>query len=296
MSSPTRAGTRIRSATCATGRTPSCRRCASRRPRRVAVVCGSSAAVPSSSSAAREHHVAARPVDRGSTCCSSVPKRATVCAHVTSECRIGERRDRCGPAPGAPGRGRGSRSRGRRPTPAARRRAGSPSRTRPGVAVEPVGLIGQRPSGGRASCGPSRIWRARPAQLLLLFGEGEVHWSRSCLDRLSGGMPGMPSPKIAIRSRCISLVPPPKVRMCMLAQYGLEPAAQHRAGRVALHRCDWSEDLHEQAERLQVELGAEHLDGRRVGRVERRRPASRRRRPSSWRAAGTRAWRAPGRG
>ena len=29
------------------------------------------------------------------------------------------------------------------------------------------------------------------------------------------GLPGMPSPKIVIRSRCISFVPPPNVRMCI---------------------------------------------------------------------------------
>src|SRR5207245_2293445 len=54
--------------------------------------------------------------------------------------------------------------------------------------------------------------RREPMQLLLRLGEGKVHVVAPPPQR---GLPGMPSPKIAIRSRCISLVPPPNVRMCM---------------------------------------------------------------------------------
>src|SRR5262249_23340456 len=59
--------------------------------------------------------------------------------------------------------------------------------------------------------------RREAAQLLLFLGKGEVHvvGSLRLAIRRHRGLPGMFSPKMAIRSRCISLTPPPKVRMCI---------------------------------------------------------------------------------
>ena len=91
---------------------------------------------------------------------------------------------------------------------------------------------------------------------------------------------GMPKPNIAIRSRCSSLVPPPNVKINK-PRYALssrdcitEPVG---AGGEIRRLAD---DLHQRAQRLEVELGAEGLRGRRVGRMQRvlrarcRRPSS----------------------
>ena len=154
---------------------------------------------------------------------------------------------------------------------------------------------GRAPSGAGGPCGPRGCGpRGRAAPLGL--GEGEVHRACSSGSVDQRGLPGMLSPKIEIRSRCISLVPPPNVRMCIDAQHALDPAAQHRAGRVALQRRLVAHDLHQQARGFHVELGAVHLDRRRVGRVQRARRSARATRPASSRASGTRAWRARGRG
>ena len=107
-------------------------------------------------------------------------------------------------------------------------------------------------------------------QFLLRLGEREIHAVASFVfSVISCGLPGMFSPKMAMRSRCISLVPPPKVRMCIERSM---PRADRAAPRRASRRAGWprAEDLDQQPHGLDVELGAVHLDGRGVGRVQRR--------------------------
>ena len=78
----------------------------------------------------------------------------------------------------------------------------------------------------------------------------------------------MPRPNTAIRSRCTSFTPPPNVRMirpryeCSSRDWSTAPGVSVLEVRLL------AEDLHQEPERLEVELGAEHLRRRRVGRLE----------------------------
>ena len=84
---------------------------------------------------------------------------------------------------------------------------------------------------------------------------------------------------MAMMSRCTSLVPPPNVRISVDAVHALEPAAQERARRAGRTYGLLAEHLHQEPVGLGVELGAEHLGGRRVLRADAL--ASRPRRSSS---------------
>ena len=64
---------------------------------------------------------------------------------------------------------------------------------------------------------------------------------------------------MAMRSRWISLVPPPKVRISAPWNDPLEPAGQRSAGRVRRQAGGLAEDLGQQPVGLGEELGAEHL-------------------------------------
>ncbi len=80
---------------------------------------------------------------------------------------------------------------------------------------------------------------------------------------------------MAIRSRWISLVPPPKVRITRLRGVHLEATGQDGVVVAPGQVAGLSHHLQQQPEGLHVELGAEDLDGRGVGHVEvtlRRRP------------------------
>ena len=152
---------------------------------------------------------------------------------------------------------RGSRGRGRR-----RSRERDAEQVRlgelaPGVAVVPVvGEVARLQVRERHAVVEDLPGEA--LQLLLLFGECEVHRVRFVSYR--GGLPGMPSPKIAIRSRCISLVPPPNVRMCIERSIRSTRPRSTAPGESP-ESVAWSpHDLHQQPRGLHVELGAEHLD------------------------------------
>ena len=281
MSSPTRAGTRIagrdvrhRDAHLLAGRS------ASRRPDVSAIVCGSSdrraelAQRRGEDRVARDHAAELR-------VCSSCRTRATASAADTSVCSSGS---------GATVRPCSWRIRhsSRKPKPRPPTTLGQRDAEQvrlgelgPRVAVEPVRRCRRARAGAPSVHAVGEDLAGQALELVLLFGEGEVHRRSPVSRRHSAGEPGMLRPKMAMRSRCISLVPPPKVRMCMLRVRASSRPLSTDFGRAELHRRRRAEDLHEEPERLQVELGAEHLDRRRVRRVRAAHPARAGRRPAS---------------
>ena len=82
------------------------------------------------------------------------------------------------------------------------------------------------------------------------------------------GARGMPRPIIAIRSRWISFVPPPNVKI-VFARYARSSLPASTAPAVSLREvCRRPDDLHERAIRLERDLGAEDLRRGCVGGVE----------------------------
>ena len=73
---------------------------------------------------------------------------------------------------------------------------------------------------------------------------------------------------MAMRSRWISLVPPPKVRMMIERACISSRPAMTAAGEPRVRYAGLADDLHQGADGPQVELRAEDLDRRRVSDVE----------------------------
>ena len=186
----------------------------------------------------REQHVAARRPSTRTACCASVPNRAIGSAALTSVGINGS-----GATWRPTSRSTMHRSRKPKPSPPADSGSAMPSRfalanSRQVSQVVPV-------------VGAVALLQVLQRHAVLEDARRERRASSCCSSERAKsmrrrllashrGLPGMFSPKIAIRSRCISLVPPPKVRMCIDAQHALDPAREHRAGRVALRAVAWS--------------------------------------------------------